>query len=83
MAELVDAPGLGPGAERRESSSLLGGTKVFYGEWDCLGWSPRLHRGNSDRFESDILHQNIVSWMRGLNRHPTKYLINKITWRKK
>jgi hypothetical protein len=24
-----------------------------------------------------------VSWMRGLNRHPTKYLINKITWRKK
>ena len=26
------------------------------GEWDCMGWSPVLHTGKSDRFNSGTLH---------------------------
>ena len=26
------------------------------GEWDCLEWSPRLHRGYSEGFDALILH---------------------------
>ena len=63
MAELVDAPDLGSGAERRESSSLLGGTKIGvlaelvegafllrrYSSKNCYHW-----------FESNTLRQNNV-----------------------
>lgn len=37
LAELVDAPDLGSGAERRESSSLLGGTKYLHDTRSIIG----------------------------------------------
>ena len=74
MAKLVDAPDLGSGIERCESSSLLGGTKVMITEYKVINASyDEFHKLVAELLSEGWQPQGGVSVIREYFTVPTTY----------